>query len=175
MSLTFQEERVRDCWDELFPMAQAHWASTENYRRHEPFNPDRARYLSYNDSGFFHLLTARDGPKLAGYLGLYVTISMHSGKRMCVEDTFYLDPAYRGGRTAMRFLFHMEQCLKEWGVEDPLFSCEVDNNSGIHKLLTHLGYRPVITQYSKRLSTPIGADSPATVADESPYATSRPA
>lgn len=173
--MTFQEEHVKDCWDELYPMAQAHWASTANYRRHEPFCPDKARYLAYNEMGFFRLLTARDGTRLAGYLGLYVTTSMHSGKTMCVEDTFYIDPAYRGGRTAMKFLFHMEHCLKEWGIEDPLFSCEVDNNSGIHRLLTRLGYRPVITQYSKRLSPTIGADSPANVAEESTYATPRPA
>lgn len=158
MSLTFQAESAERCWDELYPLAQAHWASTESYHRHEPFNPSKERYAGYNRMGYFHLLTARDGARLAGYFGLYITDSMHSQLKMATEDTFYLHPDYRAGRNAWRMLRYAEQYCRQCGVKELLFSCEVDNTSGIHRLVERLDFRPVIMQYSKQISPPC-ADS----------------
>jgi GNAT superfamily N-acetyltransferase len=152
MKLTFAIEPVAACWNEVMVLATQHWQGTKSYRRHEPFCPSFDRYHACNQSGFFQLFTARDGETLAGYFGVYVTDSMHSQKRMATEDTFYLAPAYRGSRTALRFLQHIEKQLVEWGVTEIMFSCEVDNESGIKGLLTYLQFRPVIIQYSKRLS-----------------------
>ena len=153
VSLTFQPESVESCWDELYPLAEAHWQGTTSYRRHEPFAPSRKRYVDYNQAGFFHLLTARDGRRMAGYFGVYVTDSMHSQLRMATEDTFFLHPDYRGGRNALRFLAYIEQYCAAQGVRELLFSCEIDNESGIQSLLKRLDYQPVIVQYSKHLST----------------------
>ena len=122
MRLTFQEETVESCWDELYPLALTHWNGTTSYRRHEPFNPSRQRYADFNRCGFFKLLTARDGARLAGYVGLYVTNSMHSQKKMATEDTFFLHPDYRGGRNAFRFLTYIEGFCRSQGVEELLFS-----------------------------------------------------
>lgn len=158
MSLTFHAESVERCWDELYPLAQAHWASTESYRRHEPFNPSRERYVGYHRMGYFHLLTARDGTRLVGYFGLYLTDSMHSQLKMATEDTFYLHPDYRGGRNALRMMAFMEDYCRSHGVHELLFSCEADNTSGIHRMLLHLDYTPVIMQYNKTLDSPC-ADS----------------
>ena len=153
--IQFQEERVRDCWHELYPLAADHHASSQNYKRHEPFAPSRDRYVSYNESGFYRLLTARDHGVLVGYFGVYLTQSMHSQLPMAQEDTFYLSPSHRGGRNALRFLRFVEDFIaKETGQQaEILFSCEQDNISGIHKLLKLLDYIPVITVYSKHLST----------------------
>lgn len=150
MSLTFQIEPVEKAWNELMVLATEHWAGTKSYRRHEPFCPSFDRYQACNQSGFFQLFTARDGEKLAGYFGVYVTDSMHSQKRMATEDTFYLAPAYRGGRNALRFLKFIEVQMQAWGVQELMFSCEIDNETGIKGLLTYLDYQPVIMQYSKR-------------------------
>lgn len=165
--VTFQVEPVEYCWGELEPMAKAHWASTASYRRHEPFSPDRTRYERYNEMGFFHLVTAREGARLVGYFGLYLAPSMHSQLLTATEDTFYIHPEYRQGRLAVRMLKYVESYCRILGVHELLFSCEIDNVSGIDKLLTRLlDFTPVIVQYSKQLSPPIhGADSAATVAD----------
>lgn len=158
MSLTFQLEPVSKVWNELMILAHAHWVGAQGYRRHEPFNPSYERYRQVNESGFFRLCTARDGDTLAGYFGVYVTQSMHSQKTIAVEDTFYLSPPYRGGRNALRFLKFIEEQCRLWGVEELMFSCEADNETGIHGLLKRLDYKPVIVQYSKRLCQPC-ADS----------------
>src|SRR6185436_7266689 len=159
MSLVFAVEPVERCWNEVLVLASQHWAGTRSYRRHEPFNPSFERYQACNQSGFFQLFTARDGETLAGYFGVYITESMHSQKRMATEDTFYLAPAYRGGRTALRFLKHIESQCQQWGVEEIMFSCEIDNETGIKGLLERLDYRPVIMQYAKHLAPVLPAYS----------------
>lgn len=159
--MTCQLERVASCWDEVDALARLHWAGTQGYRRHEPYNPDKDRYILFNDLGFFHLITVRDEAQLVGYFGVYLTKSMHSQIPMAVEDTFFIHPAYRHGTRAIRVIKFIERHLAANGVRDVLFSCEVDNTSGIKGLLELLDYHPVIVQYHKRL--PIsGTDSAAT-------------
>lgn len=159
MSLVFAKESVEMAWDEVFALAQQHWAGTRTYRRHEPFCPSKERYQACDQAGFFHLFTARDGERLAGYFGVYVTQSMHSQLPMAMEDTFFLHPDYRGGRNAIRFIRFIEEQCQAFGVREILFSCEIDNESGIKGLLTRLDYVPVIVQYSKHLALPTRADS----------------
>lgn len=162
--ITFQLERVATCWDEVDTLARQHAASAQGYRRHEPYNPDKARYIANNDTGFFQLITVRDEGQLIGYFGVYVTPSMHSQRLLAVEDTFYIHPAYRQGRLALRVLKYVEAHLAKLGVRDILFSCEIDNTSGIQGLLKLLDYEPVITQHYKRLPSS-GTDSAATLAN----------
>lgn len=161
--IQFQEEEVRECWDELCPLAADHHASSMNYKRHEPFNPKRERYEQYNDAGMFRLLTARDQGQLVGYFGVYFMESMHSQLPIAREDTFYLAPSHRGGRNALRFLRAVEAFISQIGGPhiEILFSCESDNTSGIHKLLQMLDYIPVITVYSKSISTRADSAEPS--------------
>lgn len=159
--LTFAVESIDGCWDEFMELARLHWEGTKSYRRHEPFNLSRERYKSYEDIQFYRFMTARDGARLAGYVGVYITQSMHSQKPMATEDLFFLHPDYRGGRNALRFIQYLEKQCLGWGAQELLFSCEADNSSGIHRLLTFLDFTPVIMQYSKQFSHH-GADSSST-------------
>ena len=161
--IQLQVESVERCWGELAPLTAAHHAGTRSYRRHEPYNPDKRRYVQYNEMGFFHLITARDGGRLIGYFGVYVTPSMHSQLMMATEDTFFIHPDYRQGRLAVRMIRYVESYLQTLGVREILFSCEIDNTSGISRILGFLDYEPVIVQHRKRLSQP-GTDSAAMLA-----------
>lgn len=167
-------ERVESCWDEIEPLTRAHWEGTTSYRRHEPFNPDKTRYIQYNEMGFFHLITVRDAGKLIGYFGLYITTSMHSQLRMATEDTFFIHPDYRQGRLALRVLKYVENYCALLGVHELLFSCEIDNKSGIVGLLERLGFQEQIRQYSKHLLPP-SADSATTVSTVGAYDSPQPA
>ncbi len=158
MSLVFQLETVDQCWNEFLVLAKLHWEGTKSYRRHDGFNLSYERYAQCNQSGFFQFIIARDGPRMAGYFGFYLTQSMHSQKPILVEDLFFLHPDYRGGRNALRYMQHIEQWALGHGVQEILCSCEAENMSGIHKLLTHLDFAPVIMQYSKTIASP-SADS----------------
>lgn len=148
--ITFACEPVATVWDEAMALAHTHWEGTKGYRRHEPFNPSYERYNAANVQGYFYVFTARDAGKLIGYFGIYVTPSMHSQVLMAQEDTFFIHPDYRDGFNAMRFIKHVERELAAVGVQEILFSCEMDN-AVANKLLTFLKYEPVIQQYRKRL------------------------
>ncbi len=161
MSLSLQIEPLCPAlWAEVLVLANEHWASTKSYRRHEPFNPSYERYKSYNDCGFFRLVTARDEDALVGYFGVYVMPSMHSQLLTANEDTLFLAPSHRGGTNAFRFIKHIIAQCSEWRVHELLFSCEIDNETGIKGILLKLDFKPVIMQYSLRLS--LRADSAIT-------------
>lgn len=149
--LTFAIEPVERVWNQVMELAAIHWAGTKSYRRHYPFQPSYDRYKACNDSGFFQLMTARDGDKLVGYFGLYLSQSMHSQHLMLTEDVLFIHPDYRGGTTALRFLRQIEKQARVWGVVEIMFSCEQDNETGIQGLLKLLDYKPVIVQFSKQL------------------------
>jgi GNAT superfamily N-acetyltransferase len=166
--LTYQLESVDRCWNQVMELAVVHWAGTKSYRRHYPFNPSFERYREANQQGFFQLLTARDGERLAGYFGVYLSPSMHSQHVMMTEDTFFLHPDYRGGTTALRFLKHILEQARAWGVQEIMFSCEADNDTGIQRLLTRLDFEPVIMQYSLRLTQVPPADSGISQPKEEP-------
>lgn len=166
--LLIQLERVEQVWEEVMALATMHWAGTKSYRRHYPFQPSYERYKACNENGFFQLFTARTKEgRMVGYFGVYLSQSMHSQHLMATEDTFFLHPDFRGGRTALRFLQAIEQQCQQWGVVEIMFSCEQDNETGIQRLLNLLDYKPVIMQYSKQLQpSSIGADSPLTPVKE---------
>ncbi len=159
MSLVFQIETVEKVWNEVLVLANQHWASTKSYRRHEPFSPSFERYNQCNQSGFFQLFTARDGQTLAGYFGLYLSTSMHSQLLTVTEDTMFLKPEYRGGRNALRFLRHIIEACRNWKVHEIMFSCEIDNETGIKDILKYLDFRPVVVQHSLVLTYSTRADS----------------
>lgn len=159
MSLTFQIESIAQVWNELMVLVSQHWAGTKSYRRHEPLNPSYERYKACNESGFLVFFTARDGETLAGYFILYLTTSMHSQLPMAVEDTFFLSPQYRGGTTAYRFLKVVKEQCRAWGVHEILFSCEIENATGIQGLLDKLDFTPVIVQHSCILDPIPGSDT----------------
>ncbi len=148
MALTFQLEPLAPIIEEWKPLAQLHWEGTKSFRRHRPFNPDWTRYLSCNAENFFLFFTARHEGRLVGYLGCYVTQSMHSQEWMATEDTFFLHPDYRGGRNALRFLRYVIEDLRQHGIVELLASCEAENVSGIKRLLEFVGFTPSIVQYS---------------------------
>ena len=167
MSLTFQIEPVSQCWNEIMVLAHQHWAGTRGYRRHEPFNPSFERYHACNQSGFFQLFTARDGQKLVAYFGTYLSPSMHSQLLMATEDTMFIEQDYRGGRNALRFLKYVLAQFRAWNVYEVMFSCEIDNETGIKGILLYLDFEPAVVQYRLRLIPPPHADSVTTSSEES--------
>lgn len=131
-------------------LASQHWHETEGFRRGEPFAPSYARYVECERIGFFTMFTAREGEKLAGYTGWYLTQSMHSQARIAVEDQWFLLPEYRKGRNAIRFVKYVEGSLAARGVTAIQMSAKIANNVG--RILEYLDYQPVSTVFFKSLA-----------------------
>lgn len=165
--ITFQAEHIGTVWDEIYPLAARHAQESRGYRRDEPFRPSRDRYVHYADCGYYHLVTARDGGRLVGYLGFYLAPSMHS-QRLCLSgDSIYLDPSSRGGRTAIRLIQYVERYVvhlanREHDAMDLVLTVEPHLHRAIIRLLTRLDYTPAFVQYVKRLPLSTGANSTPT-------------
>ena len=137
--LTYQCEPLKDCLDEVKALWLSHWQETEGYRAGLPFNPDYSRYLEYNDIGYYLLFTARDGKKMVGDIGMYVTVSMHTQTRIAQEDTLYLLPEARQGMNAWRFISFTEKYLVSVGVREINLTTKLANPKAA-KLMQKMGY-----------------------------------
>ena len=148
--MKFSKEPLRDCWDEVIALARLHWHETEAYRHGQPFNPDRERYFEYNDIGYHHQYTVRDGGRLVGHGGMYVSQSMHTQLPVAFEDTWFLLPEYRKGWNAIKFYKFIEADMKSMGVVEINVSAKLANDAG--KLIEALGYTHTEKLYSKQLT-----------------------
>jgi len=144
----FSVEPLRDVWGAVMGMAEKHWEETEAYQSF-PLNPDKERYINYNDIGYHRMYMAEKDGKYVGYLGVYVTESMHTQVKIATEDNWYLLPEARGGRTAKRFYEFVENDLQQLGVREVLMHSKNANNSV--RLMKFLGYEAVGTLCIKRL------------------------
>ncbi len=149
MSLIFAIESLADCWNELVIIHEAHWKETESYRHGQPFAPSFERYEQYNKSGWFLMFTARDGEKLVGNAGMYITPSMHTQQIIATEDTWFLLPEYRKGRNAIEFYQFVEDECKKRGVVEICMTTKKTNSA--QRILEYLDYELVSYQYSKHL------------------------
>ena len=147
--ITFAEEKFADVWDEFRPLAYAHWLETMVPVTGDEFRPDVARYIQFNEIGFYRLYTARRDGVLVGDLGVYITTSMHTQKKIAREDSWYMAPAARAGRTALRFLAFVESELRNHGVTS--VETTTPARAGSARLLEAYSYKHVANCYFKEL------------------------
>lgn len=138
---TFSHEKLEDIIDEMRPLHEMHWAETEQHRHSIEFNPDYETFFRYERAGRAVIFTLRKEGRLLGNFSLYITKSMHTQTLMSREDTLFLCPEARKGRTAMRFIAYAEQALKQIGVREISVSVKTVNKAG--RFFRMIGYRHV--------------------------------
>lgn len=147
--ITFAEERFADTWPEFQHLARAHWEETMRPITSDEFKPDVSRYIQFNEIGFYRLFTARKDGRLVGNLGIYITDSMHTQKRIAKEDSWFMLPEVRGGRTAMKFVQFVENELRKHGVKS--IDTTTPPQAGSRRLLEYLGYQYIADCCHKEL------------------------
>ena len=148
--ITFAEEKFADVWDEFRPLAYAHWLETMVPVTGEEFRPDVDRYIQFNSTGFYRLYTARRDGVLVGDMGIYITDSMHTQKKIAREDSWYMRPDARSGRTALRFLAFVEAELRKHGVTSG--ETTTPPSAGSARLLEAYGYKHIANCYFKEFT-----------------------
>lgn len=148
-SLVIRAERFADILPELDVLHRLHWAETERHLIGIPFNPDIEAALEDERRGELLQFTVRHEGALVENLRVYLRESRHTQTRFAMEDTLYLHPDYRRGRTAIRLLEFMEECLRELGVLELRASTKQVNRTD--KLLMFMGWKPVATELVKFL------------------------
>lgn len=147
--ITFAIEPIAGVWDEMTADWIDNWGQ-EYIDKGEPPNLRLDRYEQFERIGYYLQFVARDGEKLAGYLGAYLTPSMHSQQLVAAEDVLYMKSEYRNGINAKRFVEYIEQELKNKGAIS--ITCTVKPSSPASRLLDHCGYDVTMHQYQKRLT-----------------------
>lgn len=102
--------------------------------------PRWSTYLTLQEIGMLHVLTARLGGKtLVGYSLFFVSAHMHyAALKVATNDVFYILPDHRRGPAALRFLRFTRDYLKGLGVHKIAYHCKAGNN--LCAILKRLGY-----------------------------------
>lgn len=146
---TFAVEKMEDIIDEIKPLHIAHWGETENHRHGIEFNPDYETFFRYERAGRAVVFTLRKDGILLGNFSLYLDQSMHTKTLLATEDTLFLMPDARKGRTAMRFIAYAERGLKQIGVKEIDVSVKLVNKAS--RFFQIIGYRHTANGLSKIL------------------------
>lgn len=146
---TFAVERIEDIEDEIKPLHLEHWNETEEHRHGLPFDPDYQTFIRYERAGRYALFTLRKEGRLLGNCAMYLDRSAHTQTTIATEDTLYLLPEARKGRTAMRFVAYVETALRQLGAKEICITVKTVNKAGRFFLM--LGYRHVENGLTKIL------------------------
>lgn len=147
--ITFHVEPLKDIWDDIERLANAHWNETETHRHHQKLNINKQKYNHYNESDYHVMYTARDDGYMFGCCGMYFSDSMHTGARIANEDNFFILPEYRNKKHA--FLFHqfIESDLFSKGVDEIVVTTKVAYPKAA-KFFEKIGYELIGQQFYKR-------------------------
>jgi GNAT superfamily N-acetyltransferase len=144
-------EELNKILEEMRPLHKAHWDEKEEEPGRPAFHPDYDTFIRYELAGRALVFTAREEGRLIGNFSLYLQPSMHTQALLATEDTLYLVPEARKGRTAARLIGFAEQAMKKLGVTEISVSVKIDNKHG--RYFQMLGYGHVSNGLTKLLES----------------------
>lgn len=148
--ITYQEEHLADCLDEMKPLLEAHWEEIALYKDKIKLDPDYDKYLLLDSLGMLHVLTVRSDERLIGYFISFIQPHMHYKESLsAVNDILFIHPSYRKGSIGYKLFKKAEQSLRELGVEVMSISSKVKND--FKPLMDKLEFKRVEYTYSKHI------------------------
>lgn len=147
--VVFSLERIEKIIDEIKPLHLTHWKETEAHRHGLPFDPHYETFICYERAGRYVLFTLRREGRLLGNCAMYLDSGTHTQTLIATEDTLYLLPEARMGRTASKFVVYCENALGMLGVREINVSVKTVNRAG--RFFRLLGYRHVENGLTKIL------------------------
>jgi len=121
-----------------------------------PVDPDFARFIQLEDMGLFFAWVAREGDRLAGYIGWFVQPHLfHKTTLHAVDCGYLLSRPYRKGMTGYRMFSSALEALEEMGVKRVMLHHKI-HYRGAHDrdqamLFERLGFVHTDDIYSKAL------------------------
>lgn len=146
--ITFQEEYLVDCLDEMKPLFETHWDEIALHKDKIVLNPDYSKYLILDEAGMLHVLTARDEGKIIGYFISFIDHHVHYKDHVfAINDILFIHPDYRKGSVGYKLFKSAEASLKEIGVSVLMIHAKVQHD--FKPLMDKLGFDRVEYNYSK--------------------------
>ena len=141
-------ERLSSFINELKPLLEKHYKEVHVYRKVVDFNPDYETYLSLDEAGVLHCVTARVDGKLVGYFISTVSASLHyMDHKYAVNDVVYIDKGLRGSNLAYDMISFAENEYKKMGVS--VYTLHIKTAIPCEKLMNSLELKKIESIYSK--------------------------
>jgi len=136
---------------ELPSLFERHWQELALNKDTIPLEPNWDRYFELAATGALHVMTARSDGVLVGYIFNIVGPHLHYRSTPHAQiEMFWLDPAYRGGTFALRWLKANEAEMKKLGAKRIIVAVKNHYLAGrVGNIFRRLGYLPIETVYSK--------------------------
>lgn len=150
--VTVQTERWLQIQNEIEGVAAYHWRDLALDKLLFKRDLDHEAYRTLETLGRLHVVVARDGMKLVGYVVCFVMphhLHYMSSGSVALADMYYLMRDYRKGGLGVRMFREMERGLKQRGVIRAHMSCKVHEDHT--KLFEGMGWTLTDLTFSKLL------------------------
>jgi len=146
-TLTFQQEKIQDIYDEMLPIFIAHYHEIAHYKDIK-LEPNVAEYFKMEDAGFLKAYTAREDGELIGYAVYLVRHNLHyKSSLQAQQDIIYISKEKRGfGKDFIKFC---DDELRKMGVQ--VVRQHIKFAHDWSKVLERMGYEKEDMLLSKRL------------------------
>lgn len=146
--MRYQEEQYEEIVEDIQPLIKKHWKEIAIHQDKIKLNPDYSKYETLSAMGMIRFFTVRDKEKLVGYFVVFVQPHIHYSEHVfAMNDIIYLDPDYRGGKTAFNLINFAESTLANSGVSVLMINMKV--HAPFDKLLRGCGFENTEMLYSK--------------------------
>lgn len=146
MGVEYRQEFLFSVEQELVELGKLHCDEVMD----QEINLDLEMYRRLEESRMLYIFTAKDGPRLAGYVIVVVVPDIHcKGKFIAADDGFYVHKDYRGTGHGAGLLRFAEGCLKADGF-DRLHITTTTKNP-IDGMLKKMGYKEIERKYERLL------------------------
>jgi hypothetical protein len=94
-----------------------HWRGAPEPYRRVPLDIDWTRAFATDEMGYMHVLTARDGERLVGYvINHVISPVMHNSSKWSFVEGIFLLPEYREGWNGYNLIKKNDRGMKMLGV-----------------------------------------------------------
>lgn len=149
MGLAYAVERITACWDELAPLAAAHFAEVKSAELPRELSLDRESYAQAEAQGIHVFVTARDAGRLVGYLSMCLRRHPHAETCGAWQDAIYLHPDHRQGWNGQGLIAAADSWLREHGATVVYHFAPTAHDYG--PVLRTLGYNPIEIVWCRHL------------------------
>ena len=152
--LTYQKEKFVDLLPELPEIFYKHWQEVALNKQQIALRPNYEEYRRLEQLGILHIMAARDGTKLAGYVFHMVHPHLHYVDSLTAfTDLLYLRKECTRGMTAAsryrNLIRASEKMLRDLGVQRVYLMTKT--HLDLTALFENLGFKLIEKNFSKLL------------------------
>ena len=149
--VTFSIDPMDTAIDDATALFSQHWVECACWKDKIKLNVDKERYLAANAAGIARAYTMRDDDgTLVGYAGVILNKHLHyKDDVFAMVDVLYIEPEYRNGLSAVKFMKWVEANIKEIGVS--VMTYHIKSFHDYPAIFERLGFEKIEYIYAKCL------------------------